>query len=72
MLVSTAVGDVSNPVAVGPKPTLSITAEVAGLAPVNAVIELLKITFPAVPAIAMVPTTSGVGRFTVPAAPTAS
>ena len=73
VLLSVPVGALpSKQLAALPKPTKSTTfASAVGQAPVSAVVLRLSATLPAVPAMAMVPVASGVGRSTVPPAPCA-
>jgi hypothetical protein len=57
--------------AVAPNPTKS-TTPAAGQAPLKAVVPATNATFPAAPAMAIVPVASGIGRGVVPPAPIAS
>ena len=74
VLLGAGVGpEPSNVLAVVPKPTKStIVAPLAGVDAAKAVVLLHSTTLPAVADMLMLPITSGVGRFTVPAAPAAS
>jgi len=70
VLVNVAEVDPSEQVAVEPNPIKSTTlALLVGQVPVSKVVAFTSATLPAVAESASVPVTSGVGRFTVPAAP---
>jgi hypothetical protein len=70
---SVAVGVPSEQFAAEPKPTKSTSVgSGVGHEPLNAVVLLTSATFPAVALILIEPVASGVGRFVVPPAPTAS
>ena len=69
VVLGAGAGELSEQLAVEPKPTKSMIALLDGQAPESAVVLLTRATLPAVALIAIVPVVSGVGMALTPLAP---